>query len=72
MYWAKTGDDTYEVPVAEHTDINDESVIHFWIHTDDNKFYHLGYAIVNNIQDTIIAAQGADTYEIIEHEEEEV
>lgn len=62
--------ETYQINTD--TDINDESVIHFWIHTDDNKFYHLGYVIVNDIQNVIVAAQGADTYEVIEHEEEEV
>lgn len=61
--------ETYQINTD--IDLNNESVIHFWLHTDDSKFYHIGYITVNNIQDAVVVGQNADTYEHILHKEEE-
>ena len=45
----------------------DENVIHFWIHTDDAKYYHLGYVIIGSLQNVILYGQGANSYELINH-----
>ena len=61
--------ETYQINTD--IDLNNESVVHFWLHTDDSKFYHIGYITVNNVQDAVVVGQNADTYEHILHKEEE-
>lgn len=57
--------ETYEVPSFAD---NDDNVIHFWVHANDTKYYHLGYTIVESLQDAIILAKNADSYEFIDHD----
>ncbi len=57
--------ETYQVNTS--IEDNDENVIHFWIHATD-KYYHIGYVIVNGLQNAVIFADNADTYEFINHD----
>lgn len=56
--------ETYEVPTLAD---NDDNVIHFWVHTNDTKYYHLGYVIVNSLQNATIYPENANSYELIDH-----